>query len=151
MLYPVSHALDTTQELLGGHRASQNLSFCSSCSVFLFCLLGETKQLHSSPQRQLNTLFPFSCFSCNRHSRPVTILVFSPWCTKWLRFSSTRETRGSKWSLIHTLKYCVTLTCWDPGPYSVQNYINTCIVCCHNPGLSQRFKAEVSNCLLTHN
>ena len=62
------------------------------------------------PQRQLNTLFPFSCFSCDRHSRPVTILVFSPGCIKWPRFS-TRETRGSKWSLVHTLKHRVTLTC----------------------------------------
>lgn len=59
-------------------------------------------------------------------------------CLHWTAgFSCTRETRGSKWGLVHTVSSCMTLTCCHPGKGQVQNCINTRRAGCHNLGLSQ--------------
>ena len=63
-------------------------------------------------------------------------------CLHWTaRFSCTRETRGSKWGLMHTVSYYMTLTCCHLGKGRVRNCINTRRAGCHNLGLSQLFQS----------
>lgn len=89
-----------------------------------------------SPKTAEHTGFPFACFSCDRYSLPAMVLDFS--CLHWTAgFSCTRETRGSKWGLVHTVSSCMTLTCCHPGKGRVRNCINTRRAGCHNLGLSQ--------------